>query len=81
MYSLPSAFSVKPEVSCVNKNLPLPMQVAGGSFFIASNIQLACLSLLLVQSQVNIHGASYRATYHGVVANTQEAHHLNVSRN
>ena len=57
------------------------MQVAGGSFFIASNIQLACLSLLLVQSQVNIHGASYRATYHGVVAHTQEAHHLNVSRN
>ena len=34
--------------------------------------------LFLVESQVNIHGTCHRASYHGVVANTEEAHHLHV---
>ena len=34
--------------------------------------------LFLVESQVNIHGTCHRASYHGVVADTQEAHHLHV---
>ena len=34
--------------------------------------------LFLVESQVNIHGTCHRASYHGVVAYTQEAHHLHV---
>lgn len=37
--------------------------------------------LLLVQSEVNVYCASNRATYHWVVTNTEEAHHLYVSRN
>jgi len=36
--------------------------------------------LLLVQIQVSLYSTSYGATYHGVVTNTQEAHHLYVSR-
>ena len=35
--------------------------------------------LLLVQVQVGLYSACYRATNHGVVADTQEAHHLHVS--
>ncbi len=38
-------------------------------------------SLLLVESEVNVYCASYRATYHWVVTDTEEAHHLNVCRN
>lgn len=34
--------------------------------------------LLLVQIEVSLHGASYGASHHGVVADAQEAHHLNV---
>ena len=34
--------------------------------------------LFLVESQVNIHGTCHRASYHGVVADTEEAHHLHV---
>ena len=37
--------------------------------------------LLLVQIQVGLYSASNSTTYHGVVTNTQEAHHLNVSGN
>ena len=37
--------------------------------------------LLLVQIQVSLYSASYSTTYHGVVTNTQEAHHLYVSGN
>lgn len=37
--------------------------------------------LFLIERQVNVHGASYRATNHRVVTNAEEAHHLNVSRN
>ena len=36
---------------------------------------------LLIQCQRYIHSASYGATYHWVVTNTEEAHHLNVCRN
>ena len=40
----------------------------------------ACASdLLLVEEEVSLYGASYGATYHGVVTNTQEAHHFNMS--
>lgn len=35
--------------------------------------------LLLVQIQVSLYSASNSTTYHGVVTDTQEAHHLNVS--
>ena len=34
----------------------------------------------MIESQINIHGASYGAAYHGVVADAEEAHHLYVSR-
>ena len=34
--------------------------------------------LLLVQSEVNVDGTSHRATYHRVVTDAEEAHHLNV---
>ena len=37
--------------------------------------------LLLVESQVDSYSDSYCCTYHWVVTNTQEAHHLYVSRN
>ncbi len=37
--------------------------------------------LLLVQRQVDGYGDGNGSTYHGVVTDTQEAHHLNVSRN
>ena len=37
--------------------------------------------LLLVQSEVNLYGASYGAAYHGVVTDAEEAHHFYVSRN
>ena len=36
--------------------------------------------LLLVQCEVEGNGDSHRSTNHRVVAHTQEAHHLNVSR-
>ena len=36
--------------------------------------------LLLVQCEVEGNGDSHRSTYHRVVAHTQEAHHLDVSR-
>ena len=35
--------------------------------------------LLLVQSEVNLYGASYGAAYHGVVTDAEEAHHFYVS--
>ena len=35
-------------------------------------------TLLLAQSQCYVYGAGYGATYHGVVTDTQEAHHLYV---
>ena len=42
----------------------------------------ACASdLFLVEEEVSLYGASYGATYHGVVTNTQEAHHLHVCGN
>ena len=42
----------------------------------------ACASdLLLVEEEVSLYGASYGATYHGVVTDTQEAHHLYVCGN
>ena len=37
--------------------------------------------LLLIQSKCYVHGASYGATYHWIITNTEEAHHLNVCRN
>ena len=36
--------------------------------------------LFLVQGEVDLYGDRYRGTHHGVVADTQEAHHLYVSR-
>ena len=36
--------------------------------------------ILLVQSLSYVNGASYGATYHGVVTDAEEAHHLYVSR-
>ena len=42
----------------------------------------ACASdLLLVEEEVSLYGACYGATYHGVVTDAQEAHHLHVSGN
>ena len=38
-------------------------------------------TLLLVQIEVSLYSTSYGATYHRVVADAEEAHHLNVSRN
>ena len=38
------------------------------------------ISRLLVQSLSYVNGASYGATYHGVVTDAEEAHHLYVSR-
>ena len=35
-------------------------------------------SSLLAQSEGYVYGAGYGATYHGVVTDTQEAHHLYV---
>ena len=37
--------------------------------------------LFLVQIEVGLNGASYRATYHRVVTDAEEAHHLNMSGN
>ena len=37
--------------------------------------------LFLVQSEVNSHCDGHGSTHHGVVANTEESHHLNVCRN
>ena len=36
------------------------------------------LELLLVQVEVSLNGASYCTTYHGVVTDTEEAHHFYV---
>ena len=36
---------------------------------------------LLVECLSYVNGASYGATYHGVVTDAEEAHHLYVSRN
>ncbi len=36
--------------------------------------------LFLVQLQVELYGDGYGGTYHRVVADTEEAHHLNVGR-
>ena len=35
-------------------------------------------SSLLAQSEGYVYGAGYGATYHGVVTDTEEAHHFNV---
>ena len=35
--------------------------------------------LLLVQGEVNLYCDRYGSAYHGVVTNTQEAHHLYVN--
>ena len=37
------------------------------------------LLLLLVEREVNLNSAGYGATYHGVVTDTEEAHHFYVS--
>ena len=37
--------------------------------------------LLLVEGEVDSNGDSHCCTYHRVVTHTEEAHHLNVSRN
>ena len=39
------------------------------------------MSKLLAKSQRYVYSASYCTTYHWVVTDTEEAHHLNVSRN
>ena len=39
------------------------------------------INLLLVECLSYVNGASYGATYHGVVTDAEEAHHLYVSRN
>ena len=38
------------------------------------------INQLLVECLSYVNGASYGATYHGVVTDTEEAHHLYVSR-
>ena len=48
----------------------------GEAFFI-----FACMRLLLVQGEVDSNGYGYGSTHHWVVTHTEEAHHLNVSRN
>ena len=42
-------------------------------------ISILCYRLL-VQGGSYVYGASYGATYHGVVTDTEEAHHLYVGR-
>ena len=55
------------------QKIPLRHEVVGGFF------RINVFELLVIESQINVHGASYGATYHGVVTDAQEAHHLNVS--
>ena len=60
------------------------MSICGISFFISATPKQGRLEgspLLLVQCEVDSYGDSHGSTYHWVVTNTQEAHHLNVSRN
>ena len=38
-------------------------------------------NLLLIKCSSNVHGSSYSTTYHRVVTDAEESHHLNVSRN
>ena len=44
------------------------------------SLQLYSNKLLLAQSKCYVHSASNCTTYHWVVTNTEEAHHLNVCR-
>ena len=44
-------------------------------------IFLIAINLFLVQGEVDSYGDSHGSTHHRVVTNTQEAHHLDVSRN
>ena len=37
--------------------------------------------LFLVQIEVGLNSTSYRATYHRIVTDAEEAHHLNMSGN
>ncbi len=39
------------------------------------------ITRLLVQSLSNVNSASYSTSYHRVVTDSEEAHHLNVCRN
>lgn len=41
-------------------------------------IMISSFLLLTVQSEAHFNGDRYRSTYHRVVSDTQEAHHLNV---
>ena len=38
-------------------------------------------NLLLIKCSSNVNGASYSTTYHWVVTDAEESHHLNVSWN
>lgn len=44
-------------------------------------LQSLCWNLFLVQRKVDVYSAGDGASYHGVVANTEESHHLNVCGN
>ena len=53
------------------------MRIAGTSFdFLCEN-----RFLFLIENQVYIYSTGNRTTYHRVVSDAEEAHHLNVSRN
>ena len=55
-----------------NKKIPTILRLQG--FHIDKYLKL------LIQSLSYVNGASYGATYHGVVTDAEEAHHLYVSR-
>ena len=42
--------------------------------------EVRAVRLLLIECEIYIDGARHRATYHRVVADAEEAHHLYVSR-
>ena len=45
------------------------------------SVNLLNFSRLLIKCSSNVNGASYSATYHRVVTDAEESHHLNVSWN
>ena len=64
------------------KYLPQPLKITGDTAIVLlHSAQCAMQKRLLVQSESNVNGASYSTANHRVVTHTEEAHHLNVSRN
>jgi hypothetical protein len=56
----------------INKKTPVIVLITG--------VCQSSIYFLLVECLSYVNGASYGATYHGVVTDAEEAHHLYVSR-